>query len=158
MLYKRLYNGTLLRCLIEREVEDILSKIHEGSYGNHMGGKSLAHKVLRQGYFWPHIYRDAKQYAQKYDKCQRFAYAIYIPAEECHSISSLWPFLKWGIGIVGPLPMAIGQKKFLLITTYYFLKWIEVKALAHICATKNRNLPLEKYYLKVQHPNRTTQW
>lgn len=34
--------------------------------------------------------------------------------------------------IVGPLPPAAAQKKFLLLTTNYFRKWVEVEAYASI--------------------------
>ena len=34
--------------------------------------------------------------------------------------------------IVGPLPAATAQKKFLLVTTYYFNKWVEAEAYASI--------------------------
>ena len=34
--------------------------------------------------------------------------------------------------IVGPLPTAVAQKKFLLVVTHYFSKWVEVEAYASI--------------------------
>ena len=34
--------------------------------------------------------------------------------------------------IVGPLPVAPTQKKFLLVATYYFSKWVEAEAYASI--------------------------
>ena len=34
--------------------------------------------------------------------------------------------------IVGPLPVAAAQKKFLLVATNYFNKWVEVEAYASI--------------------------
>ena len=34
--------------------------------------------------------------------------------------------------IVGPLPTDVAQKKFLLVATYYFSKWVEVVAYANI--------------------------
>ena len=37
-----------------------------------------------------------------------------------------------GIDIVGPLPTALAQKKFLLVATDYFSKWIEVEAFTSI--------------------------
>ena len=48
------------------------------------------------------------------------------------SISSPWPFAKWGIDIVGPLPTAPTKKNLLLVATDYFSKWIEVEDFASI--------------------------
>ncbi|KAK9056768.1 hypothetical protein SSX86_024131 [Deinandra increscens subsp. villosa] len=47
-------------------------------------------------------------------------------------VTSLWPFYKWGIDIVGPFPEAPGRIKFLIVAVDYFTKWIEVKAVATI--------------------------
>ncbi|RVW70817.1 Transposon Ty3-I Gag-Pol polyprotein [Vitis vinifera] len=38
----------------------------------------------------------------------------------------------WGMDIVGPLPAAPAQKKFLLVATDYFSKWVEAEAYASI--------------------------
>lgn len=42
------------------------------------------------------------------------------------------PFDQWGIDIVGPMPMAPLQKKFLLVVVDYFSKWVEAEPLAKI--------------------------
>ena len=55
-----------------------------------------------------------------------------MPAETLNSVTSPWPFAQWGIDIVGLLPIAAAQKKFLLIATNYFSKWVEAKAYASI--------------------------
>ena len=43
-----------------------------------------------------------------------------------------FPFSKWGLDFIGPInpPSSIG-KIFILITTDYFTKWIEVVPLRH---------------------------
>ncbi|KAL0433347.1 UNVERIFIED_CONTAM: hypothetical protein Slati_2669000 [Sesamum latifolium] len=43
-LYKRTIDGPLLKCLDEKKTQYVLRKIHEGSCGNHSGGRSLAKK------------------------------------------------------------------------------------------------------------------
>lgn len=43
-----------------------------------------------------------------------------------------WPFAQWGLDIVRPLKRVPNNKRFLLVTTDYFTKWVEVKALASI--------------------------
>ncbi|CAL5410013.1 unnamed protein product [Camellia sinensis] len=57
---------------------------------------------------------------------------IHLTAEELSSITSLWPFAQWGLDIVGSLPCALGNKRFLIVTIDYFTKWVEAEALAHI--------------------------
>ncbi|KAL0458916.1 UNVERIFIED_CONTAM: hypothetical protein Slati_0518800 [Sesamum latifolium] len=42
------------------------------------------------------------------------------------------PFRQWGIDIVGPFPLAAGQRKFLLVAVDYFTKWIKAEPLARI--------------------------
>ncbi|KAA3456871.1 rve domain-containing protein/RVT_3 domain-containing protein [Gossypium australe] len=51
------------------------------------------------------------------------------PAEPLKIILSFWPFLTWGIDILGPFPIAIAQKKFIVVAVDYFSKWVEAKAL-----------------------------
>ncbi|RVW82592.1 hypothetical protein CK203_047089 [Vitis vinifera] len=54
------------------------------------------------------------------------------PSAALKSVSGPWPFAQWGMDIVGPLPAAPAQKKFLLVATDYFSKWVEAEAYASI--------------------------
>ena len=76
--------------------------------------------------------RDAAAYVKKCDKCQRHAPIAHVPSETLKPIASPWPFAQWVMDIVGPLPIAATQKKFLLIAIDYFSKWVEVEAYANI--------------------------
>ncbi|KAL0409673.1 UNVERIFIED_CONTAM: hypothetical protein Sradi_1901700 [Sesamum radiatum] len=40
--------------------------------------------------------------------------------------------MQWGIDIVGPFPLAAGQRKFLLVAVDYFTKWVEAEPQARI--------------------------
>lgn len=55
-----------------------------------------------------------------------------MPSKVLNLVTSPWPFSLWGMNIVGPLPIAIAQKKFLLVVTNYFSKWVEVEAYVSI--------------------------
>ncbi|CAL9025340.1 unnamed protein product, partial [Prunus brigantina] len=69
-LYKRGFSLPYLRCLTPEEGNYVLREIHEGICGSHSGARSLAHKAIRQGYFWPSLHTDAQAFTQKCDKCQ----------------------------------------------------------------------------------------
>jgi len=44
--YSRLRNDPYLRCLRPEEARSVMQEIHDGDYGNHAGGRSLAHKAI----------------------------------------------------------------------------------------------------------------
>ncbi|GKV46240.1 hypothetical protein SLEP1_g53239 [Rubroshorea leprosula] len=66
VLYKRSFSLPLLRCLNPYKAKYILWEVHEGVCGSHAGTRTLAHKVLRQGYYWPNMYKDATHFVQRY--------------------------------------------------------------------------------------------
>ncbi|XP_075498839.1 uncharacterized protein LOC142537168 [Primulina tabacum] len=55
VLYRRSYQGPLLKCLSENEVEYVLREIHEGCCGEHLGGTVLSRKAILAGFWWPQI-------------------------------------------------------------------------------------------------------
>ena len=57
---------------------------------------------------------------------------IHQPRGVLNLLSSPWPFAQWGLNIVGPFPKAVGNKKFLLVCTDYFTKWVEAEPLGNI--------------------------
>ncbi|RVW20503.1 Retrovirus-related Pol polyprotein from transposon 412 [Vitis vinifera] len=131
-LYRRSFGSPYLRCLIQPEIQYVLSELHEIVCGNHSGGRTLAHRAHSQGYYWSTMRQDAEIYVRKCDKCQKHVPIPHMPAETLNSVTSPWPFAQWGMDIVGPLPTAAAQKKFLLVATDYFSKWVEAEAYASI--------------------------
>ena len=55
VLYKRGFSQPYLRCLVPDEANYVLREVHEGACGNHSGARSLIHKVVRAGYYWPTV-------------------------------------------------------------------------------------------------------
>ena len=52
---------------------------------------------------------------------------------------SPWPFQQWCLDILGPLPIEVGQCKFVVVVVDYFTKLAEAEALAKITARKVKN-------------------
>ncbi|GAU24659.1 hypothetical protein TSUD_322670 [Trifolium subterraneum] len=119
----------------EARVEFVLHEIHEGINGQHIGGRSLARKALRAGYYWPTMQNDARNHVLKCDKCQRHGDMHLAPAKELKTLISPWPFAWWGMDILGPFPTAARQVKYLIVAVDYFTKWIEAETLAKISAS-----------------------
>ena len=56
ILFRRNLDGILLRCLDKDETKVILKELHFGPAGGHFGGETMAHKILRAGYYWPTLF------------------------------------------------------------------------------------------------------
>ena len=131
-LFKRSLGSPYMKCLMPEQSHYVLAELHEGICGNHLRGRTLAHRAHTQGYYWPTMRADAANYTRKCDRCQRLAPVLKSPVQDPISISSPWPFAQWGIDIVRPLPTAPAQKKLLLVAIDYFSKWIKAEAFSSI--------------------------
>ena len=91
-LYKRVFFTPILNCIAGKDTEYLLREVHEGICGNHIGAQVLAGEVLRQGYYWPTILKDATELVKKCMICQEHARISRLPSEPLTSITSPWPF------------------------------------------------------------------
>ena len=68
-LYQRSFGGLYLLCLHLEKVNELLAELHNGVCGSYVEGRSLAHRVMTQGFWWPQMQKDATEYARKYERC-----------------------------------------------------------------------------------------
>ncbi|XP_071726952.1 uncharacterized protein [Rutidosis leptorrhynchoides] len=80
VLYRKSYNGPLLRCLTNDEALKVVKEMHEG----------------------PSLYRDVAEIIKRCENCQRHGTVQRLPKYDLIPVSSAWPFCKWAIDIVGP--------------------------------------------------------
>ena len=106
-LFRHGFSHPIFVCVSGDQCTRIIAELHEGICGSHVGGRSLASKVGRAGYYWPTVREDCTSYAQRCRQCQQHPDWDKAPLEELRSIYSLWPFHTWGIDILGPFPLAI---------------------------------------------------
>ncbi|GKV04877.1 hypothetical protein SLEP1_g16974 [Rubroshorea leprosula] len=129
-LYKRAASMPLLRCLTPYEAEYAVREVHEGVCGTHIGGRTLARKLLRHGYYWPTMVEDTQSYVKKCPTCQFNADEIHMPGEMLSSLSSPYPFAQWGVDLLGRFVKGKGGCTYLVVAVDYFTKLIEAKPLS----------------------------
>ncbi|KAG9459081.1 hypothetical protein H6P81_003589 [Aristolochia fimbriata] len=76
-LYRRSYDGILLRCVSKEEGQALLSEAHGGICGAHQAGPKLHLQVKQLGYYWPTMLRDAIELARHCTTCQLHANYIH---------------------------------------------------------------------------------
>ncbi|GKV37361.1 hypothetical protein SLEP1_g45403 [Rubroshorea leprosula] len=154
VLYKRSFSLPLLRCLNPYEAEYALREVHEGVCGSHVGAQTLAHKVLRQGYYWPNMYKDATHFVQRCLKCQFFAHLTHQPAEELTTLVAPWPFAQWGLDLLGPFIKGVGGVTHLIFGVDYFTKWVEARPLSSLTSKKVEDFVFSSIICRYGIPNR----
>nr|GEU49209.1 reverse transcriptase domain-containing protein [Tanacetum cinerariifolium] len=98
----------------------------------HAGSRSVVSKIMKLGYYWPSMHIDVKAQIQRCKAYQIHSSVLRKPKQKMTLITSAWPIFQWGIDIVGPLLMAPGGARFLVVAIDYFTKWVEAKPLVSI--------------------------
>ncbi|KAM6594123.1 hypothetical protein CsatA_001826 [Cannabis sativa] len=112
-----------------------------------MEARKLRQRAARYVMYDGRLYR--RSFSQPLLKCidkedcdyilrERIAAYVHQPPSNLHSITSPWPFVVWGIDLIGELPKGKGGVKYPVVAVDYFTKWAAAKALATITATKLR--------------------
>ncbi|KAL0416231.1 UNVERIFIED_CONTAM: hypothetical protein Slati_3455000 [Sesamum latifolium] len=153
-LYKRGFSQPCLKCLTPEEGNYVLRKIHEGICENHIGGKALAGKTLRQGFFWPSMLFDAHELVKRCRACQEHANVIHQPAALMQPLESPCPFDQWRLDLIGPFPQAMGQRKFLILVVDYFTKWVETEPFSQDNRERSDQVSVEEHHMPFWHPPR----
>eukprot|EP01018_Ginkgo_biloba_P012948 Gb_20485 [translate_table: standard] len=125
-LYRRGYNGTLLKCLNAEEANLAIKEVHDGICGAHTSGMVLAKKLLIIGYYWPTMEKDSYQYVKRCVACQRHGDLIHVPSQALQPITAPWPFFTWGLDLIRKInPSSSDGHNHIIIATKYFTKWVE---------------------------------
>ena len=109
-------NEIQLRCLKKDEADEVMREIHARVCGSHMNGIILANKIVRQGYYWMSMEKDCIQIVRQCHQCQIHENLNHLLPTVLNSLSSPWPFVAWGIDIIGEIrPNASNRYKYIVV-------------------------------------------
>ncbi|XP_072065869.1 uncharacterized protein [Arachis hypogaea] len=126
-LFRRCSDGMIRKCVPESEVRSILWHCHGSAYGGYFGPKRTATKVLQSGFYWPTIFKDAREFIHQCNECQRGGGLTKRSEMPQNYILEVELFDLWGIDFMGPFPPSYSFK-YILVAVEYVSKW--VKAIA----------------------------
>ncbi|XP_074371570.1 uncharacterized protein LOC141712494 [Apium graveolens] len=99
-LYRRSFLAPLLKCVDCAWADYCMLEVHGGKCGSLSSGEALAHKIIRQGYYWPTLRKDCLNYIKTCAKCQFHASVPRLPPVFPTAILSPIPFDVWGMDIM----------------------------------------------------------
>ncbi|GKA13091.1 putative nucleotidyltransferase, ribonuclease H [Tanacetum coccineum] len=97
---------------------------HSGLTEGHHSASVTGRKVYEAGFYWPSIFRDAKNYVIKCDACQKSGNISSRNEMPQNNIQVCEVFDIWGLDFMGPFPDSRGNK-YILVAVDYVSKWVE---------------------------------
>ena len=119
-------HGVLLRCVNQEEAGKLLKELHSRLCGGHFATHTTAHKILRDGYYWPTLFFNTHRYARSCQPCQYFSSKPKLPAQPLKPVVVEAPFQQWGLDFVGEFKdNSSNGNRWIPIATDYFTTWVE---------------------------------
>lgn len=105
--------------------------MHEGVCSTHIGGRALATKVSKVGYYLPTLKGDYMVFVKNATMSKIRQLTQSIAKEPTYGIKPLViPYVE--SGYLGSFPSYLGQVKFFIVVVDYFTKWVKVEPVTSI--------------------------
>ena len=105
-------------------MEEILKHCHSFECVGHFNGHRTNAKIIKSGFYWPFLFKDANLYAKSCDQCQRTGNISKRKEMPSTTILEVELFDVWGIDFMGPFPSSYGYK-YIPLAVDYVSKWVE---------------------------------
>jgi hypothetical protein len=130
-LYQRSPSGILQRYIPISQGQELLGEIHSRACEHHTPPRTIVGNAFMQRFYCPTAVADAFKMVWSYRGCQFYAKQTHMLAQALQMIPIIWPFVVWGLDLVGPLQKVPGSFTHLMVAIDKFSKWIEVRPLAN---------------------------
>ena len=101
VLFRKNADGVLLHCLEKEEFDLVITQLHDATAGGHFGGDTTPHKILRESYSWPTVFKDAHAFIRRCPDCQTAAGRVKKPTFPLQPVVVDRSFQQCGIDIIG---------------------------------------------------------
>ncbi|XP_057745084.1 uncharacterized protein LOC130962944 [Arachis stenosperma] len=116
-------------CISHEEGQEVLWQCHGSAYGGHFSGERIAAKVLQSGFYWPTMFKDAKEMVSRCGEYQRAGNLTMKNEMPQQYILELELFDVWGIDFMGPFPTSYSNS-YILVAVDYVSRWVEAIAIS----------------------------
>ncbi len=108
------------------ETKWIMSMFHDDPTQVHQNADAMYYQISRR-YLWQNMRKDIKEYAKTCFQCQQRGSMR--QNNQKRTIPPTDIFERWGVDIVGPLPITREGNRYIVVAMDYFLRWPEAKPL-----------------------------
>ena len=108
-----------------QERKHILTDIHSGASGGHLGSDKMMSRVKAR-FYWAGYWKDVQNWCRTCSVCASRKSPIPRNQAPLQSIFVHSPMQLVAVDILGPLPQSAAGNSYVLVAADYFTKWVEV--------------------------------
>ena len=95
--------------MLETEVKEKINEFHKKDCGGHLFWKTTTYKILRDGFYWPTLFKDVYKEVSTCHECKIFEGKRKLMSLSLVPISVENPFQYWGLDFIGERnPISLG--------------------------------------------------
>ena len=133
--------------------EEVLSDLHEGSLGGHLGtDKTLGR--LKERFYWPGHYNDVTEWCRNCATCAARKSPPVKPRAPLQPIVTSYPLQLVAMDIVGPFPESPAGNSYILVVADYFTRYTEAYPIPNQEAATVANKVVEEFFFRFSPPER----
>lgn len=134
----------LKRLVVPRSLRaEIMAGYHDDVTAGHLGFEKTFDKISHR-YYWPGMYADVKHWVSSCVDCASKKTPRLPLAGMMQPIVVREPFEVVGVDILGPLPLTTTGRRYVVVFSDYFTKWVEAFAVAKADAPSIAKLLVEE--------------
>jgi hypothetical protein len=105
-----------------KEQEDLIRQEHQKA---HQGQTNTEDKIRKDYQHWPHLRTQVRDIIQKCDTCQKYQGKKNYQAPLQPIPPPTHIFQRWGVDVIGPLPVTPKRNRYILVFVEHLTKWPE---------------------------------
>ena len=130
---------------------EVLSDLHEGTLGGHLGvDKTLAR--LKERFYWPGHYNDVHEWCRSCAVCASRKSPAPKTRAPLTSINTGYPLQTVAMDILGPFPESRAGNTHILVVADYFTRWMEAYPIPNQEATTVAKKLTEEFFFRFSPP------
>src|SRR6266498_1194356 len=123
--FNHVYKGER-RVIPQSEIKWIMSIFHDDPTKAHQSFDAMYSQISKR-YIWQNMRKDIKEYTKTCFQCQQRGSMKQNNQKKTIPLMDI--FERWGIDIVGPLPITGEGNKYIVVAMDYFSRWPEARPL-----------------------------
>ena len=132
---------------------EVLSDLHEGAAGGHLGSDKTLGR-LKERFYWPGHYNDVREWCRNCAVCASRKSPTSRPRAPLEPILVSHPLQLVACDIVGPFPESESGNSYILVVADYFTRYTEAYPLPNQEATTVAGKLVDEFFLRYSPPER----